>query len=41
MQRGWSVDEDCDSRRMGGLFRLGVDWLVIGQGNVSVVRPLH
>jgi len=33
MQRGWSVDEDCDSRRMEGLFRLGVDWLVTCQGS--------
>jgi hypothetical protein len=33
MQRGWSVDEDCDSRRMEGLFRLGVDWPVTGQGS--------
>jgi hypothetical protein len=44
MQRGlaaWSVDEDCDSRRMEALFRLGVDWLMTGLGNVSVVHPLH
>jgi hypothetical protein len=33
MQRAWSVDEGCDSRRMEGLFRLGVDWLVTGQGS--------